>query len=281
MDFSEGLEIQHKGDLPSRTGIGSSSSFTVGLIKALSGLRGQIISKQKLAEAAVHIDQKIVNENVGCQDHFAAAFGGLKFYNFTADGGHTIEDVILTKERKLEFESHLLLFYTGISRTSSIIAKNIQENIPQNISNLLRMKAMVLQAKQIIQSSNRIEDFGELLHEAWMHKTKLSAMISNPLLNDTYARARECGAMGEKLLGAGGGGFFLFFAPPRCHPQIIATLSDLLYVPIKLEASGSEIVYYDDNDSMYTYDTEEKIYKYSLKGYSQTGESDWIQNKSM
>ncbi|HEX4045469.1 MAG TPA: kinase [Gammaproteobacteria bacterium] len=245
LQINQGVEISHQGDLPARSGLGSSSAFTVGLLHAMYALRGMMSSKRELACEAIHIERDILKENVGVQDQIATAYGGLNKILVRADGNFEVIPITLPLARTLELQDHLLLFFTGISRTASDIAGDKIKAIPQKQQELHRMQDMVEQAEKILCSNQDITLFGELLHEAWQLKRQISDKIAPDFINDIYDRARAAGAIGGKLLGAGGGGFMLFFVKPEDKMQLCDALKDLLLVPFNFEPSGSQIIFYD------------------------------------
>lgn len=220
MKVKEGVEIHHDGDLPARTGLGSSSSFTVGLINSLSGLRGNIVSKMELAEKAIHVEQDMLKENVGSQDQISASHGGLNLIEFSGDHRFKIHPVTIGQERLNLLQDHLLLFFTGLSRYASEIAGEQIKRIPHNKSELNEMFSMVHHAVDIVNSNADINKFGKLLNESWQIKRRLSKLITTPEIDEMYSSAMRAGAIGGKLLGAGGGGFILFFASPEKHDSI-------------------------------------------------------------
>lgn len=247
-NVTEGLEIHHDGDLPARSGLGSSSSFTVGLIHALHALRGHMSNRNQLAKAAIHIEQELLQENVGSQDQIVAAYGGLNHVQFRSDGSFDVVPVIVPLERKAELNSHLMLCFTGFSRFASDIAKSQLDNMAAKKKQLMRMQEMVDEGLKIfVNSSVPIAAFGELLHEAWEAKRTLSNMVTTPEIDDIYAAARDAGAVGGKLLGAGGGGFMLLFARPEHQAAIRERLKTLIHVPFAFEESGSRVVLYQPN----------------------------------
>ncbi len=240
-----GLEIHHDGDLPARSGLGSSSSFTVGLIHALTALNGKLISKHKLAEDAIHVEQKVIGENVGSQDQVCATYGGLNKIEFSKNGMFDVVPLLLDKERKKILNSHMMLFFTGVSRFSSEVAGSKIANIASKQKELNAMFEMVDEASLILCNKNTtINDFGKLLHESWLIKKSLSDKVTTPLIEEIYSVARKAGAVGGKVLGAGGGGFMLFFAPPEIHERIKIALKKLIYVPFDFEDSGSRVMLY-------------------------------------
>jgi D-glycero-alpha-D-manno-heptose-7-phosphate kinase len=231
-DDAVGLEIQHQGDLPARSGVGSSSAFLVGLLKALIALRGQMISKPELAARAIELEQERLKEHVGCQDALAAAYGGLNAIYFSPDKEVRVEPVTIPASRVEELEQRLMLVYLGTSRIASVIAADVVANFANRRWQLRRMRATV-------------DDFGHLLHEGWMLKRELSAAVSTAAVDAVYATAREHGALGGKLLGAGGTGFMLLYAPPERHAAIRDALATCVHVPFRFEREGSTLVYYN------------------------------------
>jgi D-glycero-alpha-D-manno-heptose-7-phosphate kinase len=248
LEINQGVEITHQGDLPARSGLGSSSAFTVGLLHAIYALRGMMSSKRELACEAIHIERDILKENVGVQDQIATAYGGLNKIIVHPNGSFDVTPVILPAGRLQELHSHLLLFFTGVSRTASDIAADKIKSIPDKSRELHSMLGMVDQAQQILCSETDITRFGELLHEAWMLKRQLSSRISPAYIDEIYAKARSAGAIGGKLLGAGGGGFMLFFVKPEDKLKVCEALDNLLLVPFNFESSGSQIIFYDDSN---------------------------------
>ncbi|MBL7087119.1 MAG: kinase [Candidatus Cloacimonetes bacterium] len=246
MNLKDGLEIHYDADLPARSGLGSSSSFTVGLLHSLYALKKKDVSKNQLASEAIHIEQNLIKENVGSQDQIAAAFGGLNKIKFNKDNTFEITPVIITKERLRELEEHIMFYFTGLSRTASDIAEDQIKKTPQKKIELAQMYEMVDEAISILTNNNSaIDEFGKLLHESWRLKRSLTDKISTKVIDDIYDSAYNAGALGGKLTGAGGGGFMLIFAKPEVHPRIKDTLKNLLYVPVQIDKSGSEIIFYD------------------------------------
>jgi len=245
---SDGLEIHHDGDLPARSGLGSSSSFTVGLVHALHALRGQMAGKEALARNAIHIEQDLIGENVGSQDQVSAAFGGFNRIEFRRDGGVDVAPVILPAGRREELKSHLMLCFTGLSRIASEVSKSKIDNLKNRAEELHRMRAMVDEAAGILQDVRRpIADFGKLLDASWQYKRRLSDKVSTPEIDHIYETAMVAGATGGKLLGAGGGGFMLLFAAPERQAAIRDRLANLVHVPFEFDDSGSKVVLYQPN----------------------------------
>lgn len=244
MQCDTGLEIHHDGDLPARSGLGSSSSFTVGLLHALTALKGNYIANHELASKAIHIERDIIRENVGSQDQISAAHGGFNRIEFLRDGSFRVDPVILRQERLDEFQNHLMLFFTGLSRFASDIAKSKIENLKNRTTELLKMKESVHEAMRILQSDSPIEELGRLLDQNWKYKRSLSDMVSSPEIDQIYEAAMKAGAIGGKLLGAGGGGFMLFLVKPALQKNVREALSHLIHVPFRFENSGSRVVLY-------------------------------------
>ena len=241
----EGLEIHHDGDLPARSGLGSSSSFTVGLLNALYALKGKMVNKKQLAKESIYIEQKMIKETVGSQDQVNAAHGGFNQISFHRGGKISLKPVTISRKRLEELQNHLMFFYTGIVRISSNVAKTFVPNIHQKEKQLFGMNKMVNQALNILNSRKDINQFGELLNESWQLKRSLSSMVSNSIIDELYQRALSAGALGGKITGAGGGGFLLLFVPPSHQAKVRKKLNKLLYVPIKFENEGSRIIFFD------------------------------------
>lgn len=243
--YDRGVEIQHNADLPAMSGLGSSSAFTVGLLNALYALKGQRRSKRDLALEAIHIEQDIIKESVGSQDQTITAFGGFNKIEFGGRQKIAVSPIILSEKRIDALQKHLMLFFTGFSRNASDIAIEQIRRTPEKKNELRAMMGMVQEALAILNGSEeRLVDFGRLLHETWQIKRGLTGHISNSFIDEIYGTAREAGALGGKLLGAGGGGFLLLFAEPERQPKIKQKLGKLLCVPFAFEDSGSQIVYY-------------------------------------
>ena len=247
-NIKEGLEIHTDGDLPARSGLGSSSSFTVGLVNALQGFNGNMSNKELLASDAIHIEQNIIKENVGSQDQISAAYGGLNRIEFNINNSFNVSPVIIPNSRRVELNDHLMLFFTGVTRIASNIAKSKIENLIKRKTELNLMREMVDEAISILRNTNiSIEEFGKLLDASWNYKRKISTSVSTPEIDEIYTTAKKAGAIGGKILGAGGGGFILFFAKLDNQPDIIKALDKLVHVPFKFENSGSRVVLYQPN----------------------------------
>lgn len=246
LKIKEGIEIHHDGDLPARTGLGSSSSFTVGLLNALYALKGIMPTKERLMNEAIFIEQKKCKENVGCQDQALAAYGGFNCIEFGGEHHLQVRKVTITPEKLKALQDHLMLFFTGFSRTASEIAAHQIKNIPRKKTDLKIMYSMVQEALDIL-NSDRLPAFGRLLHESWKIKRTLSDRISTPFIDEVYSRAKKAGALGGKILGAGGGGFLLLFVEPEKQSKVRHQLNKLLEIPIKFENLGTQIIFYQPN----------------------------------
>lgn len=248
LQVERGLEIHHDGDLPARSGMGSSSAFVVGLLHALYALQGQMPSKQQLTKESIFIEQQALKETVGSQDQVSAAYGGLNHISFLPNGEISVRPMTLTQERIQHLNSHLMLFYTGIKRTASDIAGSYVTDLDAKRRQLRIIKDLVEESIAILNSNQPLTGFGELLHEAWQAKRSLSDKVSNPEVDDLYATARTAGAIGGKLTGAGGGGFLLLFVPPAQQQEVREKLSKLIHVPFKFEFSGSQIIFFEPQE---------------------------------
>ena len=203
------------------------------------------ISKEELARQAIHVEQTVIRENVGSQDQVSAAFGGLNRIEFRRDGSFDVAPIVLPIERLAILQSHLMLCFTGLSRIASEVAKSTIDNMDQREAELRRLSALVDQAIAVLQSKTTpIEEFGQLLHESWVQKRKLSDRVSTGQIDALYDTARSVGAIGGKLLGAGGGGFFLLFVKPEHQQKVREKLSRLVHVPFRFETAGSRVVLY-------------------------------------
>ncbi len=246
MRIEQGIEMVHTSDLPARSGIGSSSAFTVGFLNALHALSGRMVGKRNLAASAIYIEQDILGENVGSQDQVAAAFGGLNRIDFNGKENFFVQPVTINRKKITELQNHLLLFFTGFPRTASEVASEQIRNTRSRTAELRTMKEMVEEAVSILNSNGQsnIEDFGKLLNESWKLKRSLSSRVTTSEIDQMYATALEAGAIGGKLCGAGGGGFMLLFVPPRKQRLVRQALKSLLYVPFRFETLGSQIILY-------------------------------------
>jgi D-glycero-alpha-D-manno-heptose-7-phosphate kinase len=246
LEMQEGVEIQHVADLPARTGLGTSSAFTVGLLLGLYGLHNQMRDKRMLAAEAIHVEQNLIGEAVGSQDQVSAAYGGFNRIEFHPDGAIEVRRIVASQNRFTELEQHLALYFTGFSRIASEIAQEQLKVTPQKKTELNIMRQLVDEAEAILTNSSRsLDDFGRLLNENWQVKRTLTRKITNPGIDDMYNAGISAGALGGKLLGAGGGGCMLFFVPPDRRQALRAKLQRLLSIPFSFSTRGSQIVVYE------------------------------------
>jgi D-glycero-alpha-D-manno-heptose-7-phosphate kinase len=247
-ELSDGLEIHSDSDLPARSGLGSSSAFTVGFLHALHALRGRMVTKLELCREAIRVEQELLKEAVGCQDQLWAAFGGFNHITFSPVGDFEVNPIILARDRRSELMQSVMLFFTGFSRNAPDIAQDQIANIPYRSQQLRSIQKMVGEALAILQKDGTpIRSLGELLHESWCLKRELAASVSTPTVDDIYQAARQAGAIGGKLLGAGGGGFIMFLVEPDRRQPVRKRLADLVYVPVDIDYDGSKIVLYQPN----------------------------------
>lgn len=245
LEIDRGLEIHCNNDLPARSGMGSSSSFTVGLLHALYALLGKMPGRQQLASEATFVEQERLGETVGCQDQVLAAHGGLRQVVFHTDGRVSPLPLTIDRSRIEALQSHLMLFYTGIARTSSDVAKTYVTDLTAKRRQMRLMRDLVEEGSSILTGEGELKVFGELLHEAWEAKRSLGAHVSNAQVDELYALARSAGAIGGKLTGAGGGGFLLLFVPPDRQPFVKERLRQLVHVPFRFESAGTQIIFYE------------------------------------
>lgn len=250
LKVDRGLEIHHDGDLPARSGIGSSSAFTVGLLNALHALQGYMPSKQQLSKESIYIEQEVLKETVGSQDQVLAAYGGFNHVTFFPNGEISVKPITLSAGRVTELQDCLLLFYTGVPRksTASEIAKGYINNIAAQKQQLRVIQILVEEAIEILRNGQDLKLFGEALNETWQLKRSWSSTVSNPFIDDIYDNALESGAIGGKLIGAGGGGFLLLFVPPKAQTAVLHKLRRLLHVPFKFESLGSQVIHFDQEE---------------------------------
>lgn len=240
-DESRGIEIHHQGDLPARAGMGSSSAFSVGLLQGLLALKGDAPDPALLSRLAIELEQSRLHETVGSQDQIAAAFGGFNFIRFHQDDSFSVEPLPESAVFQ-RLNQRLMLFFLGRSRLATEIAGDVVRNIPNRVAQLRRMGGMAEVGRSIL-SEGDLDDFGRLLHEGWMIKRDLSPVVSSGEIDECYDRARAAGALGGKLLGAGGTGFMLFYVPEGRQAAVRQALANLLHVPFGFEKTGSEILY--------------------------------------
>ncbi len=246
LNIIDGLDINIFSDLPARTGLGSSSSFTVGLLNALYAYEGKIKSKLDYAQEAIYIEKEILNENVGVQDQLAAACGGLNYMKLSSSG-YEVNPIILSKERKLVLDSNLLLYYTGISRfATEVLTEQIEKTKERKVMVELKDIYNMVQdgIKILSDDSIPLSDFGNLLDKTWQAKKKLSSAISNGPIDEMYEIAIKSGALGGKLLGAGGGGFFLFYVNKENQELFREKMENFIEIPFSFEEEGSRIIHF-------------------------------------
>jgi D-glycero-alpha-D-manno-heptose-7-phosphate kinase len=248
LNIDYGLSVHHDGDIPARSGMGSSSAFTVGLLNSLNALNGKMSSKYELTQDSIHIEQNLIKENVGSQDQTFAAYGGLNIINFLQNGEISVSPIIMQRERLIEFQDNIMLFFSGLSRTASDVVKEQIEKTNINIPNLNKMKSLVDKAYEILINRDRnLREFGELLNYTWQLKKSLSSKVSNTNIDDMYSRAIDAGAIGGKLLGAGGGGFMAFYVEKNRQNSVKDALREYLHIPFNFDFEGSKIIVYEPN----------------------------------
>lgn len=243
LDIKECLEITHFSDLPGRTGLGTSSSFTVGLLNALHALRGERVTAEDLAREAIHIERERVGDAGGRQDQYAAAYGGFIRLDFQKDGHVDVRPLTISSQRMAELEKHLLMFYTGEEKTAEPILRQQQRQTKRNEKALLEMCRLVSEAEHLVAKELPLSGFGGLLHRAWELKRTLSDGITNSSIDEAYEAARKAGATGGKILGAGGRGFLLLFANPEHHSAIRARLAPMQEVQVHFSQNGSRVIF--------------------------------------
>jgi D-glycero-alpha-D-manno-heptose-7-phosphate kinase len=246
--IDRGVEITTIADIPSRgTGLGSSSTLTVGLLNALYAYQGVMKSRQSLAREACKIEIEILGEPIGKQDQYIASFGGIQHIQFNPNESVYVDPVICTPKAKLNLEKHMLLFYTGITRKASKILTKQIKNTQKKMENLKKMKELSEQVRDHIHDED-FEAIGKCLHQGWLFKKELATDISNQEIDGYYKKALKAGALGGKILGAGGGGFLMIFCDPKAQSKVKKELKNLSLAPIKLEPQGSKIIYVEDTD---------------------------------
>lgn len=242
------LRLTYEADLPARSGLGTSSSFAVGMLNAFHALKGQYADARTLADEAIHLERDLCAEAGGIQDQIAAAFGGFNKITFKADG-YSVSPVIITPERKRMLDENLMLFFTGFSRFSSDIQETTKKNIKEKTDQLIEIRDLVTEAEKIlVDRHGDLNEFGRLLHHTWMLKRDLGSKVSTDSIDAVYEKACNAGALGGKLLGAGGGGFLLFYVEPEKHQAVRAAMESLLHVPFQFENNGSQIIYYQPEE---------------------------------
>ena len=250
LNIDKGIEIVHNADLPAQSGLGSSSSFTVGLLNALYALQNYMPTKRELALEAIHVEQDLIGESVGSQDQTAAAFGGLNIINFNGGRDFDVDPIIVSNERRTELQENLMLFFTGFARIASEVAKTQIKVTPKKEKELNTILEICREGlKSLTDSKQSLDNFGELLDEEWKVKRSITKKISHKDIDDIYDAGIKAGAIGGKLLGAGGGGFMLFYVPKDQQEKVKTALKSKLFVPFRFENTGSKIIYYSHTDS--------------------------------
>ena len=239
------IRLTYEGDLPARTGLGTSSTFAVGMLNAFCALKGKMMSHRHLAEEAIHVERDILQEHGGWQDQVAAAYGGLNRIDFK-DGDFSVHPIIISPERKHELDENLMLFYTGIQRFSSEIQADTFAKPVDKTQQLMDMLALVDEAEKVLTDRNTsLNEFGKLLDQTWRLKRGTGAKVSNGSIDELYDIAIKAGALGGKLLGAGGGGFLLFYCEKEKQPALVKALEQLMVVPFNFENEGAQVLYYN------------------------------------
>lgn len=245
LGFEQGVAIHHDGDIPARSGMGSSSAFTVGLLKALYALQGRLVDRERLYREAIHVEQDLIRENVGSQDQVWAACGGLNTVDFLQNGEIVVKPIVMRATALQRFESCLMLVFTGLARDASEVAAEQIKRLPGLRAELRAMRGLVDDAERILASDREdFTDFGRLLNETWQIKRTLTPQITNGAVDACYAAALAAGAAGGKLLGAGGGGFMVFYVEPELQPRVKKALEKYLHIPFAFDFQGSEIIVY-------------------------------------
>ena len=242
LDMHE-IRLTYEADLPARSGLGTSSSFAVGMLNAFYALKGKYADKRKLADDALYLERVLCKESGGIQDQIAASFGGFNKISFNADG-YTVSPVIISPERKLRLNDNLMLFFTGFSRFSSDIQVEAEKSLKSKEAQLLEMLQLVDEAEQVLTSKTDLTEFGKLLDYTWKLKRGITSKVSTDSIDAIYDKAIKAGATGGKLLGAGGGGFLLFYVEADKQKNVHEALEDLLYVPFEFETAGTQVIHY-------------------------------------
>ena len=242
LDMHE-IRLTYEADLPARSGLGTSSSFAVGMLNAFYALKGKYADKRKLADDAVYLERVLCKESGGIQDQIAASFGGFNKISFNADG-YTVSPVIISPERKLRLNDNLMLFFTGFSRFSSDIQVEAEKSLKSKEAQLLEMLQLVDEAEQVLTSKTDLTEFGKLLDYTWKLKRGITSKVSTDSIDAIYDKAIKAGATGGKLLGAGGGGFLLFYVETEKQKNVLEALNNLLYVPFEFETAGTQVIHY-------------------------------------
>lgn len=243
----QSLRLTYEADLPARSGLGTSSSFAVGMLNAFYALKGKYASKKKLADDAIYLERTLCGEAGGLQDQIAASFGGFNKISFRSDG-YSVEPVIISPQRKRELNERLMLFFTGFSRFSGDVQTSTVCAIKDKKTQLLEMLGLVDAAEKVLVSKDSLDEFGRLLDHTWKLKRGITSKVSTSSIDLLYEKAKKAGALGGKLLGAGGGGFLLFYVEPEKQLVVREALSKLMYVPFKFDNKGTSIIYFEPEE---------------------------------
>lgn len=247
LDMHE-IRLTYEADLPARSGLGTSSSFAVGMLNAFYALKGKYASKKQLADEAIYLERVLCNETGGWQDQIAASFGGFNRIDFNADG-YTVHPVIVSPQRKQQLNNNLMMFFTGFTRFSSEIQKANKLDDESKTKQLKQMLTLVDEAESILTDQSKdLDDFGRLLDVTWKLKRQTGKSVSTSNIDNLYDKGISAGALGGKLLGAGGGGFLVFYVTPEKQAAVKEAMKDLLYIPFKFEDSGTQVIYYGPED---------------------------------
>lgn len=243
LDMHE-LRITYEADLPARSGLGTSSSFAVGMLNAFYALKGKYADKKKLADEAIYLERVLCNEAGGWQDQIAASFGGFNRINFNADG-YEVFPVIVSPKRKGQLNKNLMMFFTGFTRFSSDIQKANNVSAKEKTAQLKEILSLVDEAEAVLVNKDRdLDDFGKLLDLTWKLKRRTGSSISTNSIDELYKKGMEAGALGGKLLGAGGGGFLVFYVQPERQESVMNAMKDLMYIPFQFEDGGTRVIHY-------------------------------------
>ena len=247
LDMHE-IRLTYEADLPARSGLGTSSYFAVGMLNAFYALKGKYASKKQLADEAIYLERVLCNETGGWQDQIAASFGGFNRIDFNADG-YTVHPVIVSPQRKQQLNNNLMMFFTGFTRFSSEIQKANKLDDESKTKQLKQMLTLVDEAESILTDHSKdLDDFGRLLDVTWKLKRQTGKSVSTSNIDNLYDKGISAGALGGKLLGAGGGGFLVFYVTPEKQAAVKEAMEDLLYIPFKFEDSGTQVIYYGPED---------------------------------
>lgn len=243
------IRLTYEADLPARSGLGTSSSFAVGMLNAFHALKGRYADKKKLADEAIYLERVLCREAGGWQDQIAASFGGFNRINFNKDGTYDVYPLIMKPKRKKALNDNLVMYFTGFTRFSSDVQKANEKSADEKVKQHLQMLELVDEAERIlIDDTTDLDDFGHLLDHTWKLKKQTGSAVSTENIDALYDRGIEAGALGGKLLGAGGGGFLVFYVQPEYKTQLKEAMSDLLYIPFRFENSGTRVIYYEEEE---------------------------------